>query len=319
MLGKNNRPKITVLGSFIVDLAGRAPRLPVPGETVLGKFFKIGPGGKGANQATAAAKLGADVVMITKLGKDEFANIALDNFRNQKIHDKYVYEDKDYPTGTALIMVDEKTGQNMIIVIIGANEYLTIEEVERAEEDIASSKVFLTQFEINHDAMVRGIEIAKRHNVKVILNPAPAREISDDLLSKVDILTPNETEAQALSGIPVKSVDDAAKAGKFFLEKGIKDVIVTCGEKGVVVVNKDLVKHIPALKVDPVETTGAGDAFNGALATAIAEGKDIVKAAEFANYAAALSVTRLGTSIAMPYRHEVEEFIANESKKTTLG
>jgi ribokinase len=299
---------ITVLGSFVVDLMSRTPHLPVPGETVLGGPFKLGPGGKGSNQATAAARAGANVTMITKLGDDEFAKIATDHFMREKINTEYILQDSRYETGAALIMVD-KNAENMIVVAIGANNYITKEEVYRAEKKIAQSQILLTQLETNIEAVIHAVDIAKDNNVKVILNPAPIQSIPEQLLDKIYVLTPNETEAASLAGMELRTLDDAERAGQILLKKGIKNVIITLGKNGALIVNQQMVKHIPAVIVDAVDTTGAGDAFNGGLAVALAEGKDLIEAVEFANCLAALSVTKIGTAPSMPYRNEIDEFM----------
>ena len=305
------RPKITVLGSFVVDLMSKTPHLPVRGETVFGGPFKLGPGGKGSNQGVAASKAGADVTMITKLGRDVFAEVALKSFISAGMKTDYVYQDEKYETGAALIMVEEGTAENEIVVSVGACNYITREDIDAAGEDIKKSGILLTQLETNIDAVLYAVDLASRHGVRVILNPAPVRKIPDELYRKIDILTPNETEAQLLSGIEVKTVDDAAEAAGVFLNKGVKSVIVTLGRNGVYVKSSEFEGHIPAFGVDNViDTTGAGDAFNGGLATALAEGRDIKSAAIFGNAVAAISVTRIGTAPAMPYRYEIDDFLS---------
>lgn len=299
---------ITVLGSFAIDLMSRTPHLPLPGETVLGGPFKLGPGGKGSNQATAAARAGANITMIAKLGMDEFGEIALNHFRNEKINTDYVYQSQQYETGAALIMVDEKA-ENMIVIAVGANNSITKEDVYKAEEAIAKSQILLTQLEINIDAVIDGVDIAKKNNVKVILNPAPVQSIPEQLLGKIDVITPNETEVASITGIELKSLKDAKKAGEILLSRGVKNVVITLGNNGALIINHQMVKHIPAVKVDAIDTTGAGDAFNGGLAVALAEGKSLEASVEFANYLAALSVTKVGTAPAMPYKKEIEEFM----------
>lgn len=303
---------ITVLGSFAIDLMSRTPHLPLPGETVLGGPFKLGPGGKGSNQATAAARAGANITMIAKLGMDEFGEIALNHFRNEKINTDYVYQSQQYETGAALIMVDQKA-ENMIVIAVGANNSITKEDVYKAEEAIATSQILLTQLEINIDAVIDGVDIAKKNNVKVILNPAPVQSIPDQLLDKIDVITPNETEVASITGIELKSLKDAKRAGEILLSKGVKNVVITLGNNGALIVNHQMVKHIPAVKVDAIDTTGAGDAFNGGLAVALAEGKSLEDSVEFANYLAALSVTKVGTAPAMPYKKEIEEFMKKKS------
>lgn len=301
--------KICVMGSFIVDLMGRAPHLPVTGETVKGTDFKIGPGGKGSNQGVAAKRAGGDVVMVTKIGRDPFGKIALDSFRGEGIDTKFVFEDDSAPSGAALIMVDDNTGDNKIVVITGACDFITEEIIASAAGEIKNSMVFLTQLETNLDAVEKAVNIAHASGVTVILNPAPARPVSDELLSKVDILTPNETEASALSGVDVKTVDDASKAAKTLMRKGVGCVIVTMGARGSLVVTGAGEEFIESIPVDAVDTTGAGDAYNGGLAAAIAEGKDIRDAARFATAVGALSVTKIGTAPSMPHRDEIDKLM----------
>lgn len=304
-----NEQKITIMGSFVVDLMGRASHLPVKGETVKGSMFRLGPGGKGSNQGVAARRAGAKVTMITKIGKDEFGAIALKNFENEGMDTALVFQDEKYSTGAALILVDENTSENEILVTLGACDHITESEIEDARKSIEGAGIFLTQLETNVDAIERAIDIAYQKNVKVILNPAPIQSISNDLLSKVYILTPNEVEASILSGIEIKDVDDARKASKILMDKGAQNVIITLGSKGAIVATPNEERLIPCLKVDVVDTTGAGDAYNGGLVTALAEGLDIFEAAAFANVVGALSVTKLGTAPAMPYRNEIDNFI----------
>lgn len=303
------KAKITVMGSFVVDLMGRAPHLPVKGETVKGTTFKIGPGGKGSNQGVAAQRAGADVAMITKIGKDDFADIALKSFKNEGMDINYIFQDEIHSTGAALIMVDENTSENEILVTLGACGYITNEDIEKSRVEIGNSNVFLTQLETNIDAVEKAVEIAHKKGVMVILNPAPVQAIEEELLKKVDLLTPNEVEASILSGVEIKSVEDASKAAKVLMEKGAKSIIITLGSKGSLVVTKEKEKFIESIQVNAIDTTGAGDAYNGGLATALAEGKDIFEAAEFANVVGALSVTKIGTAPAMPYREEIENLL----------
>ena len=302
---------ITVMGSFIVDLMARAPHLPEHGETVKGSHFQIGPGGKGSNQGVAASRCGAAVTMITKIGTDPFARIALESFQREGMDTRYVMQDERYPTGTALIMVDENTSENQIVVTIGACEHITPEEIEAARTKIENSRVFLTQLETNLDAVEKAVESAHARGVTIILNPAPAplHPLPDELLAKIDILTPNETEASFLSGVKVVNMDDAKRAARILKAKGIGNVIITMGAKGALVLTDSTEYVIDSIKVKVVDTTGAGDAFNGGLAAALAEGQDIIHAVEFANATAALSVTKVGTAPAMPYRNEIEHLL----------
>jgi ribokinase len=301
--------KITVMGSFVVDLTARTPHLPVTGETVKGSSFKTGPGGKGSNQGVAAQRAGADVTMITKVGKDAFGKIALYNFKNEKIDTRYIFEDENHETGAALIMVDETTGENKILVVLGACEHITDNDIETARYSLENTELFLTQLETNIDAVEKAIEIAYKKGVKIVLNPAPVQPISDELLKKIDILIPNEIEASILTGIKINNNSDIKRAADVFLQKGVKNVIITLGSSGVYARTKEKEMFIPAVPVKVVETTGAGDAFNGGFVTSLAEGKDFFEAVKFGNIAGALSVTKLGTAPAMPYRDEIELYL----------
>ena len=303
------KAKITVMGSFIVDLMARSPHLPVPGETVKGSIFKLGPGGKGSNQGVAAQRAGADVTMVTKIGTDDFSEIALKSFINEGIDTSLVFKDDELSTGTALILVDENTSENEIVVTLGACSNITDENIETAREAIESSTVFLTQLETNVDAVEKSIDIAHSKGIKVILNPAPVQKIPNELYNKIDFFTPNEVEASILSGVTIKNIEDAKKAAKIFINRGIKNVIITMGSKGALVFTSSKDEFIESYKVNAVDSTGAGDAYNGAFATALAEGQDIFEAARFASAVGALSVTKIGTSPSMPYRDEIEEFI----------
>lgn len=302
-----SKAKVTVLGSFVVDLMGRAPHLPAAGETVKGSTFKLGPGGKGSNQGVAAHRAGAEVTMITKVGCDPFADVAWKSFQGEEMDCAYIYRDEGRSTGAALIMVDEVTSQNIILVTLGACEHITGAELENARGVIESADIFLTQFETNMDAVEKAVDIAHRAGVPVILNPAPVQPVPEGLLRKVDVFVPNEVEAATLSGVAIRSPEDARRAAAVFLEQGAKNVIITLGDKGAFVANHAQQAHIPPVAVDVVDTTGAGDAFCGALSAALAEGMELIAAARFASAAAALSVTKVGTAPAMPYRDEVEQ------------
>lgn len=301
--------KVTVFGSFVVDLMGRTPHLPVPGETVKGSMFKMGPGGKGFNQGVAAHKAGADVTMVTKLGKDSFANVALDAMKELNMKQDHVFVTEEAETGCALILVDENTSQNEIVVLLGACNTITDEEVDSLTDVLKDSEYLLTQLETNVSAVDRIIDIAHKNNVKVILNTAPVQPIEDEILKKIYLITPNEVEAEILTGIPVDSKENADKAADWFFEKGVENVLITLGGRGVYIATKEKREIIPAYHVDAIDTTGAGDAFNGGLVAALAEGKDLWEAAGFANALAAVAVQRLGTTPAMPTREEIEQFI----------
>lgn len=302
--------KITVFGSFVVDLMGRTPHLPVPGETVKGSMFKMGAGGKGFNQGVAAHKAGADVTMVTKLGRDTFGKVALDAMKELNMNPDRVLFSDTTETGAALIMVDEKTSQNEIVVILGACNTITDEEVESITDVLQESEYLLTQLETNVSSVEKVIDIAYENGVKVILNTAPVQPIRDEILLKVELITPNEVEAEILTGICIDSEENAGKAADWFFEKGVKNVLITLGGRGVYIATKEKRGMIPAYRVEAVDTTGAGDAFNGGLVAALAEGKDLWEAAVFANALAAVAVQRLGTTPAMPTREEIEAFLA---------
>ncbi|NLC68570.1 MAG: ribokinase [Clostridiaceae bacterium] len=303
-------PKITVLGSFVVDLMIKTPHLPVRGETVFGGPFKLGPGGKGSNQGIAAHKCGADVTMVTKVGRDDFAQVALKSFMSVGMKTDYVFFDERLETGAALILVENDTGENEIVVSIGACNNITDEEVESVREEISKSKVLLTQLETNLSAVYKAIDIANEYGTKVILNTAPFRPIPDDIYKKVSVLTPNEVEASQLSGVEIKDINGARKAAEYFIKKGAKSVIITLGAFGAYVKSEEFEGHIPAFKVENVvDTTGAGDAFNGGFAAALSRGTGIREAAIYGNAVAAISVTRVGTAPAMPAKDQVDEFL----------
>lgn len=301
--------KVAVFGSFVVDLMGRTPHLPVPGETVKGSMFKMGPGGKGFNQGVAAHKAGADVTMVTKLGKDSFANVALDAMKELNMKQDYVFVTEEAETGCALILVDENTSQNEIVVLLGACNTITDDEVDSLTNILKESEYLLTQLETNVSATNRVIDIAHKNHTKVILNTAPVQPIEDEVLKKVYLITPNEVEAEILTGIPVDSKENADKAADWFFEKGVENVLITLGGRGVYIATNEKREIIPAYHVEAIDTTGAGDAFNGGLVAALAEGKNLWEAAAFANALAAIAVQRLGTTPAMPTREEIEQFI----------
>ncbi len=298
--------KIVVFGSYVTDLTSRAPSLPRPGETVFSDQFVMGPGGKGSNQAVAAHRAGGDIILVTKVGTDLFAENALAFYQAEKMNTEWVLKDDQHPTGVALIGVDEKSGQNQIIVCPGACMHITEEDIERMEPLIESADILLVQLEVNLDALESVIKRA-RPDAKIILNPAPYRPLPDAVWSRCTCVTPNETEAEHFTGIPVTDAQSAAKAAEKFHEKGIPNVIITMGEKGVFVSGSEGQTLIPATSVPVVDTTGAGDAFSGCFATAVAEGKTIPEAARFANIAAGLSVGKQGTAPAMPQREEIDE------------
>ncbi|NQT03956.1 MAG: ribokinase [Planctomycetes bacterium] len=293
-----------------MDLVVKSPRIPAVGETILGRDFIMTPGGKGANQAVAAAKLGAEVYFIAKLGEDVFAEQSLSNFTKEAVNTKYIIQTEQTPSGVALITVDD-AGNNVIVVAPGANQTLSPDDVKRAESDIASSGALVAQLEIPLETVEFAAQSANNCGVLFILDPAPAQKLSPELLKMVDVLTPNETEAQILTDIEVTDEDSACIAAKKLLECGVKSVILTMGAKGFLIADNDRIKFVSAVNVDAVDTTAAGDAFTGSLAVGLAQGKTLYNAALFANYVAALSVTKMGAQSSMPTREAVESFITD--------
>ena len=301
--------KVTVFGSFVVDLMARAPRLPVPGETVLGSFFKQGAGGKGFNQGIAAHKSGGDVTMITKLGRDSLAAVATDAMDGVGLSKDHLFYSETEPTGVALISVDENTSQNEIIIVPGACATISDEDIASVAESIKESAYLLLQLEVNQDANEKVAAMAKAAGVKVIVNTAPYSPVTDEFLSGCYLVTPNEVEAEELTGICVSDLESADKAAKVFKDKGVQNVVITLGSRGVYVNEDGKSEIVPAYKVNAIDTTGAGDAFNGGLLTALSEGKTISEAARFANALAAISVQRIGTTPSMPTRAEIDKFL----------
>lgn len=300
---------VAILGIFVADLAFRAARLPGIGETIAGSGFKVGPGGKGSNQAVAAARAGATVTFISKIGRDEFGAIALATWKRENIMPRVV-EMADQPTGAAFIFVNEVNGENAIIVVPGAAATIGADDVERAGDAIRGACVFITQLEQPVAAARRGLEIAKAAGAITIFNPAPAERFDDALYQLCDYVTPNESEAQMLTGIAVKTADDARKAGDVILRKGAKAALITLGEAGAYLHSKSQSILVPAFKAGPVvETTGAGDAFNGGFAAALAEGAAPLEAVRFGSAVAGISVTRAGTAPSMPKRAEVDALL----------
>jgi ribokinase len=292
-----------------MDLVVKSPRIPAVGETILGEDFIMTPGGKGANQAVAAAKLGAEVYFIAKLGDDIFAEQSLKNFKKEGVNTKYVVQTKEAPSGIALITVDD-AGNNVIVVAPGANQKLSPDDVKKAESDIASSGALVAQLEVPLETVEFAAQLANESGVLFILDPAPAQKLRPELLKMVDVLTPNETEAQILTGIEVTSNrDSACTAVKKLLEYGVKSVILTMGANGFLLGTDDEMEFVPAVKVNAVDATAAGDAFTGSLAVGLAQGKTLANSALFANYVAALSVTKMGAQSSMPTREAVESFI----------
>ncbi len=301
---------VAILGVFVADLAFRAGRQPAMGETIIGSGFKMGPGGKGSNQSVAAARVGAAVTFISKLGKDAFADIALATWKAESITPRVV-QTADHPTGAAYIYVHDVTGENAIIVVPGAAYTISPADVDAAADAIRGGAVFVTQLEQPAAAARRGLEIARAAGTVTVFNPAPAEPFDDALYPLCDFVTPNESEAALLTGIPVAAIDDARRAGDVFLAKGVGAALITLGEAGALLHTKGRSILVPAFTAGPVvETTGAGDAFNGGFAAALARGADALEAARFASAVAGISVTRAGTAPSMPGLAEVEALLA---------
>jgi ribokinase len=302
--------KIVILGVFVADTAYRASRAPRMGETIMGNSFTLGPGGKGSNQAVAAARLGADVTFLSKLGRDPFADMAFKTWADAGVKPMVTQSDDSY-TGAAYIFVEEATGDNAIIICPGVAATIATADIEANAALIGSAAVFMTQLEQPMEAAVRALEIARQAGVRSILNPAPANSLPEGMLALCDYVTPNETETEALTGVAVASVDDARRASEVFLSKGVGAAVITLGERGALFHSAQLSELVPAVDAGPVvETTGAGDAFNGGFATALARGDDPLDAVRFGCAAAGISVTRPGTAPSMPSLAEVEDLMA---------
>ena len=293
------KSKIYVIGSSNTDMVVKSNFLPKPGETVIGDTFLMNPGGKGANQAVSACKLGADVTFITKVGNDMFGKKTLNNFKKIGIKTDYIRIDKNNSSGVAIIMVD-KSGENSISVAPGANNSLTIKDVNFIEEKLKADDYVLIQLEIPKTVVEYLIEICNKLKVKLILNPAPFQKISDYHLSQVNTITPNEIETEYLSGIKVKDKETAKKASEILINKGIKNIIITMGEKGAFYKSSSFEGLIPTKKVSVIDSTAAGDTFNGALVAGLSMKMDMLTSIDFANNAATYSVTKLGAQSSAP-------------------
>jgi len=313
MSNPTQKSGVAVLGIYVADLAFRAPKLPALGQTIAGTGFAMGPGGKGSNQAVAAARLGAKVSFISKIGQDAFGQSALALWRQEGIT-PLVQVHAEQPTGAAFIYVHEHSGENAIIVVSGAATQLTAEDVERERAAIESACVFVTQMEQPESAALRGLEIARASGVTTIFNPAPAQAFPEQIYGLCDFITPNEHEAALLTDIPVNTLDDARRAGDVLLARGVGCALITLGAQGALLHSAQQSLHLLPMYAGPVlETAGAGDAFNGGFAAALAQGMTAEQAAHFATAVAAISVTRAGTAPAMPSHAEVLALLASLS------
>ena len=306
------KPRILAVGSSNTDMIVKVPQIPRPGETLLGGEFVIAAGGKGANQAVGAARAGGDVTFIARVGSDMFGEQAVAGFVQDRINVNHVSRDTVSPSGVALIFV-AKNGENSIAVAGGANTKLSPADVKRAKAAFALADVLVTQLETPLATVLAAAELAAKHGVRVILNPAPARPLPDKLLRRVSILTPNESEAESLTGTKVKNAQAAAKAAAQLQRRGVPIVIITLGARGALVAGRDVTRLVPGFQVKPVDTTAAGDIFNGALAVALGEGREVMEAVRFAHAAAAISVTRMGAQPSAPTRAEIRRFLARHS------
>lgn len=302
--------KIIVIGSTNMDMVVKTTHIPEPGETVLAGSFFMNSGGKGANQAVAAARIGGDVIFVTRLGNDVFGKQALQVFGEENIDTSYILSDPETPSGVALITVDQE-GENSIVVASGANANLGPGDLDAVVGEINENTILLLQLEIPMTTVRSAVVTGRRKGACVVLNPAPMKELSHEVLKNINILTPNRKEAETLSGIKIKDIPTAIEAAKKIHELGVEKVVITMGDLGAVICENGESYEIPVPKVKTVDTTAAGDVFNGALCLALSEGRKLSSAVKFANSAAAISVTRLGAQTSIPYRNELSEHFLN--------
>lgn len=301
------RQQILVVGSSNTDMVIKAAHLPRPGETILGGTFFMNPGGKGANQAVAIARLGGPVTFICKTGSDIFGHQSQQLFEEEGINTSYIFSDSVHPSGVALITVDEQA-ENCIVVASGANANLLPSDLEKAEEAIEKADLVLMQLEVPMETVRFVADMAWEKGKKVILNPAPAHPLPPELLRHLYLITPNETEAEMISGVKITDESSAIEAARVLSAMGVQNVIITLGSKGALLYCDGKSERVPAWKVEAVDTTAAGDVFNGALTVALSEGRDLKEATRFACKASAISVTRVGAQSSAPYRNEVDIF-----------
>ncbi|WP_103068400.1 ribokinase [Aquimarina sediminis] len=295
---------ITVIGSYNHDMVFQTPYFPKPGETITARSFEMFSGGKGANQAVAASRLGGDVFFITKVGNDEFGSTSKEKFSKDSIRTNYILQDTSLPSGTAIIMVNDE-GQNCIVITPGANDNLLPRDIDACCLAIEKANFVLIQLEIPYRTVEHALELSHNMKKKIILNPAPTVPLEDHVYQKLHLITPNQTEASLLTGIEVENEQSASMAADVFLKKGVQNVIITLGEKGAYFKNSEEQFLVPIQEVEVKDTTGAGDIFNGALVVALSEGKNWRQAVEFANLASSIGVSRLGAQSSAPYRNEI--------------
>jgi ribokinase len=305
--------KIVVVGSCNTDMVIKADRLPVPGETILGGTFFMNPGGKGANQAVAASRMGGNVTLISKTGNDVFGKQSVMLYTAENIKTDYIYSDPKHPSGVALITVDSQ-GENCIVVASGANAYLTPSDIDKASAEIENCDLVLMQLEIPIETVEYVAEMANKKGIKVILNPAPARALSNSLLKNLYIIIPNRNEAEILSGIKVSDIDSAKQAADIISAKGVDIVVITLGSQGALIKEYDEYLFVEAFKVDALDTTAAGDTFCGAFCVGLSEGRSILDSVKLAARAAAITVTRMGAQASIPYRSELSSLDVEQFK-----
>ena len=296
---------ISVLGIFVADVSFSGPKIPAVGETILGNKYNVGPGGKGCNQAVAIARLGGKVNFISKIGKDDYGQLALDTLKKNNIDIKNVLQDENLQTGVAGILVDKNSGKNAINVIVGAPSSLKISDLDNQIKEIKNSKIFLTQLEVPKNVTLHCLKTAKASGCITILNPAPASEITKEFFSNIDYFTPNETEAEFYTGIKITNEKEAKQAADKLIHLGIKKIIITLGEKGLFYSDGNEEIYLKANSVKAIDTTGAGDAFNGGMAFGLSIKKPIRECLEFANKVAGISTTKLGAGDAMPFIKDI--------------
>ena len=301
-----NQAKVLVIGSSNTDMVVRSERLPGPGETIMGGEFLMNPGGKGANQAVAAARMGGKVTFISRVGEDMFGKNAIRGFEEEGIDTQFIGADSEAPSGVALILVNSQ-GENSIAVAPGANGKLLSSHIDKARIALESADFLLMQLEIPLETVMYAAQVAHKMGTKVVLNPAPAQALPDSLLASLYMITPNETESQRLTGVPVTDERSAGWAAKALHDKGVEVVVITMGSQGAYVLSKAFEGMLSPPKVQALDTTAAGDTFNGALVVALGTGKSLDEAVQFANYAAAISTTRMGAQASVPSLEEVEE------------
>ena len=305
--------KIVVVGSCNTDMVIKADRLPVPGETILGGTFFMNPGGKGANQAVAASRLGGNVTLISKTGNDVFGKQSVMLYAAENIKTDFIYSDPKHPSGVALITVDSQ-GENCIVVASGANAYLTPSDIDKASAEIENSDLVLMQLEIPIETVEYVAEMASKKGIKVILNPAPARALSDNLLKHLYIIIPNKSEAEILSGIKVSDIESAKQAADIISAKGVEIVVITLGSQGALIKEYKEYLFVEAFKVDALDTTAAGDTFCGAVCVGLSEGRTILESVKLAARAAAITVTRMGAQASIPHRSELSSLDIEQVK-----